>query len=109
VRAKVVKNKIAPPFRLTEFDILFSQGISREGDLIDLAAHSGVISKQGAWYSHGKTRLGQGRERVRTFLLENPDLVEALTQEVKLALGLQPPASERGATVAEPPPEARAT
>ncbi|MHC5050860.1 MAG: recombinase RecA, partial [Planctomycetota bacterium] len=109
VRAKVVKNKIAPPFRQTEFDVLFNQGISREGDLIDLATHSGVIAKQGAWYSHGKTRLGQGRERVRTFLLENPDLVEALTQEVNLALGLTAPAPETGDAVAEVPPEARAT
>jgi recombination protein RecA len=107
VRAKVVKNKIAPPFRLTEFDILFSQGISREGDLIDLAAHCGVIAKQGAWYSHGKTRLGQGRERVRTFLLENPDLVETLTKEVNLSLGLEPPATDDDKTT-EALPKARA-
>jgi recombination protein RecA len=67
-----------------------------------------VVAKQGAWYSHGKTRLGQGRERVRTFLMENPDLVEALTQEVNLALGLEPPAAEEGGATAEIPPEARA-
>ncbi|MHC4135032.1 MAG: recombinase RecA [Planctomycetota bacterium] len=108
VRAKVVKNKIAPPFRQSEFDVLFNQGISREGDLLDLATHCGVVAKQGAWYSHGKTRLGQGRERVRTFLMENPDLVEALTQEVNLALGLEPPAAEEGGATAEIPPEARA-
>jgi len=90
VRAKVVKNKIAPPFRQTEFDVLFNQGISREGDLIDLAVDCGVISKQGAWFSHGQTRLGQGRERVRTFLIENPDLTTAITAEVLQSLGLGP-------------------
>jgi len=89
VRAKVVKNKIAPPFRQTEFDVLFNHGISREGDLLDLATDSGVVSKQGAWYSHGKMRLGQGREKVRSFLLENADVVEALTKETLLALGIE--------------------
>jgi recombination protein RecA len=88
VRAKVVKNKIAPPFRQTEFDVLFNQGISREGDLIDLAANCGVIAKQGAWFSHGQTRLGQGRERVRAFFLENRDIVDRITDEVKTVLGV---------------------
>ncbi len=89
VRAKVVKNKIAPPFRQTEFDILFNQGISREGDLLDLAVDAGVIAKQGAWYSYGETRLGQGRERVRTFLIENKDISQKITGEVKAALGIE--------------------
>jgi len=88
VRAKVVKNKIAPPFRQTEFDIFFNRGICREGDLIDLGANCGVVTKQGTWYSHGKLRLGQGRDRARTFLQENPDVVKALTEEVKLAIGV---------------------
>jgi len=90
VRGKVVKNKIAPPFRQTEFDILFDQGISWEGDLLDLAVDCGVVAKQGAWYSHGKTRLGQGRERVRNFLREkeNADLLSAISTEVRAALGL---------------------
>jgi len=96
VRAKVVKNKIAPPFRSTEFDILFSQGISREGDLIDLATDCGVIAKQGSWYSHGEMRLGQGRERVRSFFLENGDVVERVTEEVKLAMGITEPVPENG-------------
>jgi recombination protein RecA len=89
VRAKVVKNKIAPPFRQTEFDILFNQGISHEGDLLDLATNTGVVSKQGSWYSHNEMRLGQGRERVRSFLLENKDVCEKITGEVRLALGIE--------------------
>jgi len=91
VRAKVVKNKIAPPFRQTEFDILFNQGISREGDLLDLAVNSGVVSKQGAWYSYGETRLGQGRDRVRSFLIENADMQEQVRKETRLALGVEEP------------------
>ena len=111
VRAKVVKNKIAPPFRMAEFDILFSQGISREGDLLDLAADSGVVAKQGSWYSHGKMRLGQGRERARSFLLENGDVVDTITSEVRLALGIDaaPAADNGGAPTEAEAPEARAT
>ena len=74
VRVKVVKNKVAPPFRKAEFDILYNEGISKEGDLIDLGVTAEVIQKSGAWYSFGEERLGQGRENVRTLLKENPDL-----------------------------------
>ena len=74
VRVKVVKNKVAPPFRKAEFDILYNEGISKEGDLIDLGVAADVVQKSGAWYSLGEERLGQGRENVRTFLKENPDL-----------------------------------
>jgi recombination protein RecA len=88
VRAKVVKNKIAPPFRQTEFDIFFNRGICREGDLIDLGVNCGVIVKQGTWFSHGKLRLGQGRDRARAFLQENPDVVKSLTAEVNAAVGV---------------------
>jgi recombination protein RecA len=88
VRAKIVKNKIAPPFRQTEFDILFNEGISRTGDLIDLAVNAGVIAKQGSWFSHGKMRLGQGRENVRGFLGENTDVLEAIEEEVKISMGV---------------------
>jgi recombination protein RecA len=88
VRAKVVKNKIAPPFRQTEFDIYFDRGICRAGDLIDLGVNTGVIAKQGTWLSHGKLRLGQGRDRARAFLQENADVVKALTDEVKAAIGV---------------------
>ncbi len=74
VRAKVVKNKIAPPFREAEFDIMFDEGISTSGDLLDLAAADSVIDKSGAWFSYGATRLGQGRENAKLFLRQNPDL-----------------------------------
>ena len=74
VRCKVVKNKVAPPFKKAEFDILYNEGISKEGDLIDLGVTAGVVQKSGAWYSYGEERLGQGRENVRVFLKENPDL-----------------------------------
>jgi recombination protein RecA len=102
VRAKVVKNKIAPPFRQTEFDILFNQGISHEGDLLDLATNTGVVAKQGAWYSHGEMRLGQGRERVRAFLMENKDVCEGITREVRQALGIEAP-QESGEAEQETP------
>jgi recombination protein RecA len=78
VRVKVVKNKVAPPFKKAEFDILYGEGISKEGDLIDLGVEAGVIQKSGAWYSFGEERLGQGRENVRVFLKENKDLYETI-------------------------------
>ncbi len=81
-RAKVVKNKIAPPFRQAEFDIMFNEGISASGDLLDLASEAGVIEKSGAWFSYGDIRLGQGRENVKTFLRENPDLFEEVRVKV---------------------------
>jgi recombination protein RecA len=82
VRARVVKNKIAPPFRSAEFDIMFDRGISAEGDLIDLAVANGVVLKQGAWFSFGEVRLGQGRENSKTFLSGNPDLADEIRQAV---------------------------
>ena len=82
VRVKVVKNKVAAPFKKAEFDILYNQGISKEGDLIDLGVAADVVQKSGAWYSYGEERLGQGRENVRTFLKENPDLYENLASQV---------------------------
>ncbi len=87
IRGKVVKNKVAPPFRQAEFDILFESGISREGDVLDLACECGIISRAGTWFSFGQTRLGQGRENVRQFLCDNPDLgdqIRAKILEVKL-------------------------
>src|SRR5687768_10753779 len=86
-RVKVVKNKCAPPFRETEFDILYGEGISREGDLIDLAVAQNVVEKSGAWFSYGSERLGQGRENVRTLLRQNPELRERIETEVKEKLG----------------------
>src|SRR5262245_41495368 len=87
-RVKVVKNKMAPPFKLAEFDILYGQGISRTGDLIDLAITHRLIDKSGAWFSYGETRLGQGRENVRQFLEQNADLRNELDQKLRRLLGL---------------------
>jgi len=99
VRVKVVKNKVAPPFKKAEFDILYGQGISKEGDLIDLGVTAGVIQKSGAWYSYGDERLGQGRENVRTFLKENPDLYETLATKVFHHFGIR---RKHGGAAAEP-------
>ena len=86
-RVKVVKNKCAPPFRETEFDIMYGEGISREGDLIDLATNNNVVEKSGAWFSYRGERLGQGRENVKNMLKENPDLRDRIEDEVKEVLG----------------------
>ncbi len=88
-RVKVVKNKLAPPFREAEFDIIFGEGISREGDVLDLAAEHGVIEKSGAWYSYKGDRIGQGRDNSRTFLKENPDILAQVESELKEKLGLK--------------------
>jgi len=82
VRAKVVKNKVAAPFRQSEFDIMFDSGISAEGDLLDLAIEDGFVNKSGAWFSYGQVRLGQGRENVKQFLIDNPDLAAELRTSV---------------------------
>ena len=87
-RARVVKNKIAPPFRDAEFDIMFNRGISYEGDLLDLAALGDVVEKSGAWYNYKETRLGQGRENAKQFLMDNPDLAEEIRQAVLASKGL---------------------
>jgi recombination protein RecA len=88
-RVKVVKNKVAPPFRQAEFDIIYNEGISREGDLLDLGVDEGIVEKSGSWYSYNGERIGQGREKARTFLKENPDACTRLTEEVYLAKGLK--------------------
>lgn len=87
-RAKVVKNKVAPPFRKAEFDIIYNRGISLEGDIIDLAVESGLIEKSGAWFSYGETRIGQGRENARQFFLENPDILDEVEAKLREELGL---------------------
>ena len=87
-RVKVVKNKMAPPFRLCEFDILFGQGISRTGDVLDLGVEAGIINKSGAWYSYGEERVGQGRDNARTFLEEHPDILEAVERKLLQMHGL---------------------
>jgi recombination protein RecA len=83
VRVKVVKNKVAPPFRSAEFDILFESGISREGNIIDMASANGVIKKTGAFFSYGDVRLGQGRESARKYLKENPEVSREIEQQVR--------------------------
>ena len=88
-RVKVVKNKVAPPFRQAEFDILYNQGISAEGDLLDLGADCGIVEKSGSWYSYDDERIGHGRENARTFLKENPDVCERLADAVYAAKGLK--------------------
>ena len=87
-RVKVVKNKVAPPFRDAEFDIMFDSGISYIGTLLDLGVDTGVIEKSGAWFSYGSERLGQGRENVKKFLIDTPDLFEAIDTQVKKKIGL---------------------
>ena len=89
-RAKVVKNKVAAPFRESEFDILYGEGISREGDLLDLAANQNILEKSGSWYSYKGERIGQGRENARQFLKDNKDVMAKLETEVRKALGLIP-------------------
>jgi len=88
-RVKVVKNKVAPPFKETEFDIMYGQGISHEGDLLDLGVECGVIEKSGSWFSYGDDRIGQGRENVKTFLTENPDIAQDIERKVKTHYGLK--------------------
>ena len=82
-KIKVVKNKVAPPFRTAEVDIIFGEGISREGDILDLAANEDIVNKSGAWYAYNGEKIGQGRENAKQFLKENPDLMEEISQKVR--------------------------
>ncbi len=88
VRTKIVKNKVAPPFRLAEFDIMFGEGISREGSLLDVAVEEGIVKKAGAWYTYDGDQLGQGREKAKQFLRENPQLSVQLQDQVMRAVGI---------------------
>ena len=90
VKVKIVKNKMAPPFRIAQFDIIYGEGISREGDLIDCGVDVGLIEKAGTWYSYKGERLGQGRENVKKLLKEKPELFEELDTEIRKAVGLLP-------------------
>ena len=87
-RVKVVKNKVAPPFREAEFDIMYGEGISRTGDLLDLAVDKRIVEKSGAWFAFGGERLGQGRENAKQFLKENPDICKTIEDRVRRELGL---------------------
>ncbi len=82
-KVKVVKNKVAPPFKMAEFDILYGEGISKEGEIVDIGAEMGVIKKSGSWYSYGETRLGQGRDSVKQLLIDNPELAQELELKIK--------------------------
>lgn len=95
VKVKIVKNKVAPPFRQAEFDLLYGQGISKEGSLLDVATDFGILEKTGAWYSYGDQRLGQGREAVRDYLKQNPDVAATIETKIreKLQLGQAKPRS----------------
>jgi recombination protein RecA len=95
VRCRVVKNKVAPPFRVAEFDIMFNEGISKEGELVELGAEHEVLKKSGSFYSFGETKLGQGKENVKVFLKENPDI--ALQVEALIKAAVEP--------IPKPPPE----
>jgi recombination protein RecA len=88
-RVKVVKNKVAPPFKMTEFDIMYGEGISYEGDILDLALKGEIIEKTGAWYSYGDTRIGQGRENAKNYLKDNPNERDRMIKEVKAFLGVE--------------------
>jgi len=87
-RVKVVKNKMAPPFKNAEFDIMYGEGISRTGEVIDLGVEAGVVDKSGSWYSYNGERIGQGRENVKAFLNDNKDMLETLTETIRASVGL---------------------
>ena len=87
-RVKVVKNKVAPPFRQAEFDIMYGKGISREGALLDLAVELGIVKKSGAWFTYEGEQLGQGRENAKSFLADNPEIMVEVSDKVLVAAGL---------------------
>lgn len=85
-RVKIVKNKVAPPFRKAEFDIMYGGGISKVGEILDLGVDMNIVKKSGSWFSYGETRLGQGRDAVKAIIKDNPELMEELEQKIKEAL-----------------------
>jgi recombination protein RecA len=87
-RAKVVKNKVAPPFRNAEFDILYGEGISREGEIVELGVANNIVEKSGAWYSYGKERIGQGKDNAREYLREHPEIAQEIEGKIRAALGV---------------------
>jgi recombination protein RecA len=105
-RVKVVKNKVASPFRQAEFDIIYGKGISRAGDLLDLAVAKDIVKRSGTWYSHGEERLGQGRDRVVELLNANPDMLKKMETELRAELGFAISDSE-GTTSADPKPQSK--
>jgi recombination protein RecA len=106
-RAKVVKNKVAPPFRNAEFDILYGQGISREGEIVELGTLHNIIDKSGAWYTYGKDRIGQGKDNTRDFLKDHPDVAQEIEAKIRAAVGAATVAAETRAPEAKPAAEPR--
>lgn len=104
-RVRVVKNKVAPPFRDAEFDIIYGKGISRMGELIDLGSKHGIIERSGTWYSYGEERLGQGRENSIAYLTENRDLAKDVYAEIRECLGMIPPSKQKEAGASKPEKE----
>jgi recombination protein RecA len=102
VRVKVVKNKMAPPFRVADFDLLYGQGISREGGLIDLGVEHGFVRKSGAWYTYDGDQLGQGKENARNFLKANPDMADGIEKKIKEKLGIGPKVDKEAEPAAVP-------
>src|SRR3954447_24056170 len=102
-KVKVVKNKVAPPFREAEFDILYGEGVSKEGDLIDLAVGQNIVEKSGSWYSYKGERIGQGRENARQFLRENADIRDSIDAELRVRLGLARPVGAAAAAASAAP------
>lgn len=98
-RAKIVKNKMAPPFKQAEFDIIYGQGVSREGSIIDMGVETGIVRKSGSWFTYDKDQLGQGKENVRQFLVDNPDLADEIEARILSELGLGKPVEEAEAAV----------
>jgi recombination protein RecA len=109
VRARVVKNKVAPPFRQTEFDLMHDRGISREGDLIDLALEDKIVDKSGAWLNYGSTRLGQGRENAKQFLRDNPAVLEEISRKILEKRGLSAASAAGPQNNGEPEAQAKET
>ena len=110
VRVKVVKNKIAPPFRSAEFDVMFNEGVSKSGEIIDMGVEKNIIEKSGAWFSYSGTRIGQGRENVKLFLRDHPEMASEIEVKVRQAAGLagsvaSAPAGETKEKETAPPPE----
>ena len=89
-RIKVVKNKVAPPFKQAEFDIMFGTGISKEGDILDLAAENSIVNKSGAWYAYEGNKIGQGRENAKLFLKEHPEICDEIERKVRIHYNLLP-------------------
>ena len=103
VRVKVVKNKMAPPFKQAEFDVMFSEGISKVGELVDIGVDRRIVDKAGAWYSYKDERLGQGREAVKTFLKSNPDIAQDISLQIRQSFGfVEKPQKDQSSTASRP-------